>query len=1238
MAAPKRDETFDIGVSKEYKYGFHDDIKPVFKSRKGLDTDVINQISDLKNEPDWMRQYRLKAYEIFKQKPDVKWGGDLSGLNFDDIYYYVRASDRAERSWDEVPEEIKRTFDRLGIPEAERKFLAGVGAQYDSEVVYHNIQAELDKIGVVFVDTDTAVREYPDLVKEYFGAIIPAADNKFAALNTAVWSGGSFIYVPPGIKVDYPLQAYFRINSENMGQFERTLIIADEGAQVHYVEGCLPAGEQVSTGERWINIESIKPGDLVVDSNGNETEVQAIRTHNFQGELVDIYPISPENHFRLTPEHPVLSVKRKEALTKRKPRGHWIPDVDTSALLNAEPMFSPAGELSVGDFIIFPVNKVVRDRYEYTTERLRLLGYYLAEGSAYIHKTLNMPVVTFTFGKGEREYIDEVKALVEHVVGKATYEVEYKDRDAVNLMVYSQALMELCVRECGKGAADKRLSKEIMELPHEKQAQLLETYYNGDGNVCKQGNCTRERTSTASKTLARQLQELLARQGIYASISVRKGGEDTIQGRRMQRNDQYVLVYTKDKKHSQVRFNGDYFLVPIKKLERVPYDGPVFNFEVSHEPNAYLVRGFAVHNCTAPIYTTDSLHSAVVEIICKKSSRVRYTTIQNWSNNVYNLVTKRAVAQEDAHMEWIDGNLGCLAEGSAVTTPTGVKRIEDLMVGERVLSLDESTGELCFRPVTAKRFSGYQSVHEVSYGERRLLATSNHPFYSYRYMPERAKKLGRYRLDYVRADELTEAIIPRTSIEYGQPHKLAKVEVETRFTSSNQYTSSFEAVRVRQRRLAAAKQTTTDLMWLFGLFLGDGNIYRMPRVNGGTRYAKVGFSTPRHDRARQKLLAVMSALTDAEPTERVDGIHLTWNSVELADFFEQNGFTGNARTKRLPEWVFSIPESQRLALLAGYIDSDGCVVQKRRKFSITSVNSHLLQDIARLATTLGITARMYTESDEEREVVIVGNPCTSHGSHRISIPLDGRVLSYVTVEVADKMRTTPLAKLQHRRQIGRSQIKLPDPLEVAKVSVSEPSTVKVPTWDIEVAGTGNFVSEGFIVHNSKLTMKYPSVYMRGRGARGEILSIAFAGKGQHQDAGGKVIHCAPDTTSRITSKSISKDGGRASYRGELKVIKGAKNCKSNVVCDALILDEKSRSDTYPVIQIDEDNVNIGHEARVSKIGEEQLFYLMSRGLSEEEASTMIVNGFIEPLVKELPMEYAVEMNRLIQLQMEGSVG
>jgi Fe-S cluster assembly protein SufB len=456
----------------DYKYGFRDPENLVFKARKGLNREIVAQISAMKREPEWMLDFRLKALEHFNQRPMPTWGGDLSKLDLDEIYFYAKPAEQEGKSWDDVPETIKETFNKLGIPEAEQKFLSGVGAQYESEMVYHNIQEHLASQGVIFISIENGLREYPDLFREWFGKVIPIEDNKFAALNSAVWSGGSFVYVPPGVKVDLPMQAYFRINTAELGQFERTLIIIDEGAQAHYVEGC-----------------------------------------------------------------------------------------------------------------------------------------------------------------------------------------------------------------------------------------------------------------------------------------------------------------------------------------------------------------------TAPIYSTDSFHSGVIEIVVKEGGRMRYTTIQNWSNNMYNLVTQRALVHKNATMEWVDANLG-----------------------------------------------------------------------------------------------------------------------------------------------------------------------------------------------------------------------------------------------------------------------------------------------------------------------------------------------------------------------------------------------------------------------SKLTMKYPSCYLLGEYAHGEILSMAFAGTGQHQDTGGKVLHFAPNTTSKITSKSISKGKGRASYRGLLKVHKNAGNVKSNVVCDALLLDHESRSDTYPYIEIDEDDVTIGHEASVSKVGEEQLFYLMSRGLSEEEATSMVVSGFIEPLVKELPMEYAVEMNRLIQLQMEGSIG
>ena len=465
--------TTEIGVDlSRYKLGWSDEEDYAYKPKKGLDDDMIRSISSMKDEPEWMLDFRLKSHQRFTRRPMPTWGGDLDGIDFDNIYYYIKPTGELSDDWDDVPESIKNTYEKLGIPEAERKYLAGVTAQYESEVVYHRNREDLEAQGVIFLDMDGALREYPELVKEYFGRIIPPNDNKFSALNSAVWSGGSFIYVPPGVRVEMPLQAYFRINAENMGQFERTLIIADEGSEVHYIEGC-----------------------------------------------------------------------------------------------------------------------------------------------------------------------------------------------------------------------------------------------------------------------------------------------------------------------------------------------------------------------SAPVYTTDSLHSAVVEIIVKPSARVTYTTIQNWSNNVYNLVTKRARVEAEGRMEWIDGNIG-----------------------------------------------------------------------------------------------------------------------------------------------------------------------------------------------------------------------------------------------------------------------------------------------------------------------------------------------------------------------------------------------------------------------SRLTMKYPAVVMVGPKASGEVLSVAYAGAGQHQDAGAKMTHAAPETTSSIVSKSISKDGGRTSYRGLVRVEGDAHGCRSHVQCDALILDDESASDTYPYMEVGSPDAVIGHEATVSKVADDQLFYLMSRGLSQEQAMSMVVNGFIEPVTRTLPMEYAVEWSRLIELQMEGSVG
>ncbi len=819
---------------KEYmeRYGFSDTIDYKFKTKKGLSEDIVREISKIKNEPEWMLEKRLTAYKIFKSKPVPTWGADLSGIDFDDIYYYLRPTDRKGDSWDSVPEEIKRTFEKLGIPEAERKFFAGAEAQYDSEVVYHNVREDLQKQGVVFTDTDTAVKKYPELMLKYFGTVIPPTDNKFAALNTAVWSGGSFIYIPKGVKLAMPLQAYFRINAEKAGQFERTLIVADEGADVTYIEGCLPGDEIVSKGHIFERIDLISNGDFVATHKGNIKQTSQVHAHKHDGIIFEIKTQSSGNSFRITGEHPILCIKRDIVVTNRKVRRHrWLREVSTEKLLQAEPEFVRADKLEEGDFMVYVAPTIINDYVGLKETELKILGLYLAEGSITANKALNgKKNMSLSFGrskKGER-LARETKRLIAEKGWKSSIFKTKNGHYVVNS--YALELIDMCEKHCGKGARTRILSKTIMELPQSKQKILLDYYWKGDGSVYTRENGRKlMRASAASTKLAFQIQEIFARCGIFANLTVRQGSEDVVFGKKIKRPDQMIIQYSEDKGMGEVRKKANTFFVPIKKINKKQFNGTVYNFGVN-EDESYLVKGFAVHNCTAPIYMSSSLHSAVVELIAHKNAHIRYVTIQNWSKNVYNLVTQRALAYENAYVEWIDGNIG-----------------------------------------------------------------------------------------------------------------------------------------------------------------------------------------------------------------------------------------------------------------------------------------------------------------------------------------------------------------------------------------------------------------------SSTNMKYPSVYLKERGAKGEVLSIAVAGEHQVQDSGGKILHLAPDTTSKIISKSVSKGTGVTTYRGLIYVGKEASNVKSTVRCDALLLDDNSKTNTYPCMEIHRDDATVTHEATVGKIGEDELFYLMSRGLSEDEALTTIVLGFIDPLAKALPLEYSIELKRLVKLDTSNSI-
>src|SRR5262249_21555283 len=400
-----------------YGYGWVDSDIAGASAKRGLSEDVVRDISAKKNEPEWMLANRLKALRIFQRKPIPTWGSNLEGIDFDNIKYFVRSTEKQAASWDELPEDIKNTYDKLGIPEAEKqRLVAGVAAQYESEVVYHQIREDLEAQGVIFLDTDTGLREHGDIFKQYFSTVIPAGDNKFSALNTAVWSGGSFIYVPPGVHVEVPLQAYFRINTENMGQFERTLIIADEGAYVHYVEGCLPAGELVTMADGDLRpIESIRVGDYVIGHDGRSHRVTAVQMRDLNGELFRFTPMSPANAFSVTAEHPLLVIPRKEVLVRRKVRNGWLPEVDTAKLKCAEPRWVSAKDVAEGDFLVYPKPKPVPHKTVLPLEFARLAGYYLAEGHATL--TNKCESLVFSFHSNEFDYVEEVRQAC-----KALYE------------------------------------------------------------------------------------------------------------------------------------------------------------------------------------------------------------------------------------------------------------------------------------------------------------------------------------------------------------------------------------------------------------------------------------------------------------------------------------------------------------------------------------------------------------------------------------------------------------------------------------------------------------------------------------------------------------------------------------------------------------------------------------------------------------------------------------------------
>jgi Fe-S cluster assembly scaffold protein SufB len=1206
-----------INADYEERYGFHDAENYLYKAPKGLNREIVEKISEFKSEPQWMREFRLKALEHFYARSQPTWGSPLMAeVDYDNIHYFVRASEKPGRSWDDVPDDVKRTFDRLGIPEAERKFLSGVGAQYESEVVYHQVREDLEKQGVIFKDMDSALREHEELVRQYFATVIPPNDNKLAALNSSVWSGGSFVYVPEGVHVEMPLQAYFRINTENMGQFERTLIIAEPGSYVHYVEGCFLAGSMVRVRDGEKPIEELQAGDEVLTHRGRFRRVREPMRRKRSGPIYHIkFQGEGYRSLAVTPGHPFLVAPR------RRERDHNKV---------FEPQWLTAQELRKGDYLAVPAKieggippqllvdaevSVGAGRHQAVLERVpvavddkmcRVMGLYLAEGSV----SANTSYLCFDSAEDEQDLRDLVRGVIGGAFDAGEWEYDYAGQRAGRSLRFSSVrAARFFAQTFGRTTDELRIPDWVFSLSDRDRAAFIRGLYDGEGSY--DVGLDLYRINQTNQHVAQRLRELLLSLGIRASLSAserplprRTMWQVAISKADHPRFEQLVLgrePRPQRATHAQSVLANGYLWMPISSIEQLHAECEVFNMSVEDD-ESYVCEGVVSHNCTAPTYSSSSLHSAVVELIAQPGARIRYTTVQNWSTNVFNLVTKRAVAYADATVEWVDCNLGCLtAEAKVYTRDRGPVSIAEIREGDFVFGTDLVSMRPVARQVTATRDNGIQPTFRVTTANfRQLEATGNHPFLVLDRAPDDAAFTVRWRR--------------LENVKVGDYIAVSKGLGDT---GSSRFLGDYTYGEVKGGRAKPIKlplETDEQLMWLLGAYIGDGYI---ERVDGRPR--RVNFAVPPNDPARARLEAALRELFDVAGVQK-GPVSLAIASSVLADFIYWLGFAGSAREQRIPAWVWGLPVAQKLAFIEGYLDTDGCERKRQIKDGVeygqivwSSANRALLEDLKLLLIDCGLEPRKISEYSFTKKLPL-GAEEKTYANYFLAMNLRGNL------DVI-KRRTAP-----------------PHPVVQFVKVTSIDELAAQPTYDIEVDGIENFTANGIVVHNSHLTMKYPSVYLMGERAHGEVLSIAFAGKGQHQDAGAKIIHAAPNTTSNIFAKSICKDGGRGSYRGLLEIAKGAHGAHSKVVCDALLLDEHSRSDTYPTIRISEDDVNVGHEATVSKVGDDQLFYLMSHGIPEDEASKLIVNGFIEPITKELPMEYAVEMNRLIELQMEGSIG
>jgi intein/homing endonuclease len=587
-------------------------------------------------------------------------------------------------------------------------------------------------------------------------------------------------------------------------------------------------------------------------------------------------------------------------------------------------------------------------------------------------------------------------------------------------------------------------------------------------------------------------------------------------------------------------------------------------------------------------------------------------------------------------MEWVGGNMGCLTESANIFTCEGkVKSIKELQVNDKILSMNLEAKTFEEDRVVNKVLSGKKDVFELTVAGRKICASKNHPFLRVeRRKLSKNHKKAFFETNWTNLEDLKvgDLIAIAKKVELvGVAFKLPKFKYDKMVSSNNQYSQFTSSIKHLYKPIKFPSYSTQDFMWFLGLWVGDGNIW-FDKKSGG---AKINIAIPKSSDIREKLLEVIKNLFDCPVNVSADR-YVVINSVPLASLLKELGFGQIDFQKEIPEWVYTLPHDQKMSFIAGYFDADGHCGANGLYF--TSVSYKLLNDLQLLAIQCGFGTSKIFKHRDAGPVEILGVMCNSKNTYRLI--LNGSMVYELTTK---SMRYKKLiSQIKTKRNYSTAnglnfKSKTSDYLGFAKIdNIQFIGTEE--TYDIEVEKNPNFIANGIVVHNSGVTMLYPATILKGRGAHADHLGVAFANAGQIQDTGAKVIHAAPDTSCNVVMKSLSKGGGVAMYRGLLQVNPNAYNVTARVECDALILDDYSRSDTVPDMKIMNNDVTIAHEASAGKLNEEDIFYLTSRGIDEETAKGMIVNGFIEPIVRELPLEYAVELNRLIELEMEGSVG